>query len=175
MEANIPPSRKKSQSIEKRWFVLLWNFLSQKVHTGLQFQSGTTHPFSIYFLLKIEKKNSFLTFRSLDTLKNSIFVKLQILTARSHSKTPLNFSGQNKFLHFCFGHFENKSCLIFLNFVDLRFKKQFFLIISPFPLPYPILQTKHIGMIPTVQILCINWFSVFKKFITWFTSTQSTL
>ena len=44
-----------------------------------------------------------------------------------------------------------------LKFVDLSIKKpgKFSIIFSP---PYAIFQTKHIGIIPTVQILCINDF-----------------
>ena len=58
-----------------------------------------------------------------------------------------------KILYFHSGHFENKSCLIVFDFVDLRHVQPFFCQLPP---PICDFQTKHIGMIPTVQILCIN-------------------
>ena len=58
---------------------------------------------------------------------------------------------RKKILYFYSGHF-----------VDLRYKNPFFWQLPP---PYAIFQTKHIGIIPTVQILCINDFPSSKNLL----------
>ena len=86
-----------------------------------------------------------------------------------------NIQNQKKFfkqknLYFNFGHFGNKSCLILQTLQTLD-KKSIFLGSFP-PPPHTIFQTKHVGMIPTVQVFCINDFPIFKKFITRFAYTR---
>ena len=58
-----------------------------------------------------------------------------------------------KILYFNFGHFENKSCLIFLILQTLGTKNRF--LGSFFP-PHTIFKTKYLRGIPTVQIFYIN-------------------
>ena len=97
-------------------------------------------------LTRLKKMLSFWVSRGGGKSKISFFNFFQKLC--TIKKIVLN----KKVLYFYSGYFEKKSCLNFLILQTLGTKNHFFF---QFP-PHTIFETKHIGMIPTVQIFCID-------------------